>query len=77
MIYYFTALVISYSMTPDTTTKAFVWYDREYLCQDAMNKGAADQIYSHLYELYDDLEMKCIVSDKISYTLRPRLRGED
>ena len=76
MIHYFTALVISYSMDPGSVTKSFVWYDRERHCQEAMDDGLADPLYRQLYELYDDLEMRCVVSDEVSFVLKPRLRPE-
>jgi len=76
MIYYFTALVISYSMDPGSVTKSFVWYDREWHCQEALDDGLADPLYTQLYELYDDLEMRCVVSDEVSFVLKPRLREE-
>jgi len=76
MIYYFTALVISYSMDPDTVTKSYVWYDRERHCQEAMNDSLADPLYTQLYELYDDLHMTCVVSDQVSFVLKPKLRPE-
>ena len=77
MIYYFTALVISYSMDPDTTTKSYVWYDRERHCQEAMNNGLGDPIYDQLYELYGtDIMMTCYVSDQVSFILKPKLRPE-
>lgn len=76
MIYYFTALVISYSMDVDSVTTSYVWYDRERHCQEAMDDGLADPLYTQLYELYDDLEMRCVVSDKVSFVLKPRLRPE-
>ena len=74
MIYYFTALVISYSMDPGSVTKSYVWYDRERHCQEAMDRGLADPVYEHLYSMYDDLEMRCHVSDEVSFVLKPRLR---
>ena len=76
MIYYFTALVISYSMDPDMVTKSYVWYDRERHCQEAMNDSLADPLYTQLYELYDDLSMTCVVSDQVSFVLKPKLRPE-
>jgi len=76
MIYYFTALVISYSIDPGSVTKSFVWYDREWHCQEALDDGLADPLYTQLYELYDDLEMRCVVSDEVSFVLKPRLREE-
>ena len=75
MIYYFTALVITYSMTPDTETTSYIWYDRERHCQEAL-QGLADPIYNQIYELYDDTSMQCVVSDKVSYVLKPKLRPE-
>ena len=57
VIYYFTALVISYSMDPDTVTKSYVWYDRERHFQEAMNDSLADPLYPQLHELYEDLHM--------------------
>ena len=75
MIYYFTALVISYSMDPGSVTQSFVWYDREAHCQEALS-GLADPIYSQLYELYEDTSMTCVVSDQVSFVLKPRLREE-
>ena len=77
MIYYFTALVISYSMDPDTVTKSYVWYDRERHCQEAMNNGLGDLLYDQLYELYGtDIMMTCYVSDQVSFILKPKLRPE-
>jgi len=76
MIYYFTALVISYSMDVDSVTTSYVWYDRERHCQEALDDGLADPLYIQLYELYDDLEMRCFVSDEVSFVLKPRLRPE-
>ena len=78
MIYYYTALVISYSMDPDTVTKSFVWYDRERHCVEAMNDKLADPLYDQLYELYgEDIMMSCQVSDQVSYVLKPKLREEN
>lgn len=78
MIYYYTALVISYSMDPDTVTKSFVWYDRERHCVEAMNDKLADPLYDQLYELYGgDIMMSCHVSDQVSYVLKPKLREEN
>ena len=76
MIYYYTALVISYSMDPDTVTKSFVWYDRERHCQEALG-GLVDPLYTQIYELYEDVMITCVVSDRVSYVLKPRLRGEN
>lgn len=77
MIYYFTALVISYSIG-DQEASAVVWYDRERHCIEAMNDRLADPIYNHLYELYgNDIMMKCFVSEEVSFKLRPRLRPEE
>ena len=76
MIYYFTALVISYSMDVGSVTTSYVWYDRERHCQEAMSAGLADPLYTQLYELYDNLEMRCHVSDEVSFVLKPRLREE-
>ena len=78
MIYYFTALVISYSMDPDTVTKSYVWYDRERHCIEAMNEGLMDGVYDQLHELYgNDIMMQCQVSDQASFILRPKLRPEE
>ena len=77
MIYYFTALVISYSMDQGSVTKSYVWYDRERHCQEALNDGLADPLYTQLYELYDDLMMECHVSDQVSFILKPRLRPKE
>ena len=77
MIYYFTALVISYSMG-DQEARTVVWYDRERHCQEAMDDGLADPLYTQLYELYgEDIMMKCHVSEDVSYVLRPRLRPKE
>ena len=75
MIYYFTALVISYAINGEPA-KAHVWYDRERHCQEAMNDSLADPLYNQLYELYDDLAMTCVVSDQVSFVLKPKLRPE-
>jgi len=76
MIYYFTALVVSYAINGEPA-KAVVWYDRERHCQEAMNDGLADPLYAQLYELYDDLMMECHVSDQASFILKPRLRPKE
>jgi len=76
MIYYYTALVISYSMDQGSVTKSFVWYDRERHCQEAMDDGLADPVYTQLYELYEDTMMTCVVSDQVSYVLKPKLRED-
>ena len=57
MIYYFTALVITYSMDPDTVTTSYVWYDRERHCREALQE-LADPIYTQIYELYEDTSGK-------------------
>jgi hypothetical protein len=44
MIYYFTALVITYSMDAESVTTSYIWYDRERHCQEAL-QGLADPIY--------------------------------
>ena len=75
MIYYYTALVISYAINGEPA-KAAVWYDRERHCQEAMNDSLADPLYAQLYELYDDLHMTCVVSDQVSFVLKPKLRPE-
>lgn len=76
MIYYFTALVITYSMDADSVTTSYIWYDRERHCQEAL-QGLADPIYTQIYELYEDTMMECVVSDKVSYVLKPKLRPEN
>jgi hypothetical protein len=45
-------------------------------CQEAMNDSLADPLYTQLYELYDDLAMTCVVSDQVSFVLKPKLRPE-
>lgn len=76
MIYYFTALVITYSMDADNVTTSYIWYDRERHCQEAL-QGLADPIYTQIYDLYEDTAMQCVVSDKVSYVLKPKLRPEN
>lgn len=76
MIYYFTALVITYSMNPETVTTSYIWYDRERHCREALQE-LADPIYSQIYELYEDTSMQCVVSDQVSYVLKPKLRPDD
>ena len=76
MIYYFTALVITYSMTPDTETTSYIWYDRERHCREALQE-LVDPIYNQIYELYENTAMQCVVSDKVSYVLKPKLRPEN
>ena len=76
MIYYYTALVISYAIDGEPV-KAAVWYDRESRCIEAMNDRLFDPLYNHLYELYGtDIMMQCYVSEEVSYILRPELRPE-
>ena len=78
MIYYYTALVISYSMDQGTVTKSFVWYDRERHCVEAMNEGLMDGVYTQLHELYgNDIMMQCHVSDQVSFVLSPKLRPKE
>ena len=77
MIYYYTALVISYAINGEPV-KAAVWYDRESRCIEAMNDRLFDPLYNHLYELYGtDIMMKCHVSEEVSYKLLPKLRPEE
>ena len=76
MIYYFTALVISYAIDANEV-HAMVWYDNERHCLEAMNERYADPLYNQLYELYgSDIMMSCEVSEVVSYTVRPKLREE-
>lgn len=75
MIYYYTALVISYALGGEEV-KTVVWYDREQHCQEAMR--VVDPLYSQLYDLYgNDIMVSCYVSEKVSYILRPKLRPEE
>lgn len=76
MIYYYTALVITYSMDADSVTTSYIWYDRERHCREALQE-LADPIYNQIYELYEDIAMQCVVSDKVSYVLKPKLRLEN
>lgn len=73
MIYYFTALVITYSMDTESVTTSYIWYDRERHCREALQE-LADPIYNQIYELYEDTSMQCVVSDQVSFVLRPKLR---
>ena len=73
MIYYYTALVITYSMDAESVTTSYIWYDRERHCREAL-QWLADPIYQQIYELYEDTSMQCVVSDKVSYVLKPKLR---
>ena len=74
MIYYFTALVITYSMDAESVT-SYIWYDRERHCREAL-QGLADPIYEQIHDLYEGTAMQCVVSDKVSYVLKPKLRLE-
>ena len=77
MIYYLTALVISYTIGTNNVD-VVVWYEREDHCIEAMNDRLADPLYNHLYELYgSDIMINCEVTDKLSYELRPKLRPEE
>ena len=76
MIYYFTALVITYSMDAESVTTSYIWYDRERHCQEAL-QGLADPIYDQVSDLYEDTMMQCVVSDQVSYVLKPKLRPEN
>ena len=75
MIYYYTALVITYSMTPDTETTSYIWYDRERHCQEAL-QSLVEPIYTQIFELYDDTMAVCHVSEEVSFVLKPKLREE-
>jgi len=76
MIYYYTALVITYSMDQGLVTTSYIWYDRERHCREVLDAGLADPVYTQLYELYEDTMMTCVVSDQVSYVLKPKLRPE-
>jgi len=77
MIYYFTALVITYTIGVNEVNTV-VWYENESHCQEAMDSGLSDPLYDHLYELYgNDIMMNCEVSDKVSYMIKPKERPED
>ena len=75
MIYYYTALVLTYSMSSGMETTSYIWYDRERHCQEAL-QGLIDPIYSQIYDLYEDTMATCHVSDEVSFVLRPKLRKE-
>ena len=75
MIYYYTALVLVYSMSDGMETTSYIWYDRERHCQEAL-QTLIDPIYSQIHDLYDDTTAKCHVSDEISFVLKPKLREE-
>ena len=75
MIYYYTALVLTYSMSNGMETTSYIWYDRERHCQEAL-QGLADPVYGQIYELYNDTAMMCVVSDEVSFVLKPKLREE-
>jgi len=77
MIYYYAALVITYSMTDGTQTTSYVWFDRERHCWEAMQSGEADALYDRIYNLYDDVSMTCHVSNEVSYILKAKLRPEE
>lgn len=77
MIYYYTALVLTYAIegTPVTTK---VWYDRERHCREAVRSGLIDGIYDQLYDLYgNDMMLTCEVSDVPSFILKPKLRPKE
>lgn len=75
MIYYYTALVVSYALNGEAV-ETVVWYDRERHCQEAMS--VVDPLYSQLYDLYgNDIMVSCFVSEKVSHVLRPKLRPEE
>jgi len=75
MIYYYTALVLTYSMSNGMETTSYIWYDRERHCQEAL-QGLADPIYSQIHDLYEDTMATCHVSDEVSFVLKPKLREE-
>lgn len=75
MIYYYTALVLVYSMSNGMETTSYIWYDRERHCQEAL-QSLIDPIYSQIYDLYDDTMATCHVSDEVSFVLKPKLREE-
>jgi len=62
MIYYYTALVISYSMDQGSVTTSYIWYDRERHCREVLDAGLADPVYTQL--------------DQVSYVLKPKLRED-
>ena len=77
MIYYYTALVLTYAIegTPVTTK---VWYDRERHCREAVRSGLMDGMYDQLYDLYgNDMMLTCEVSDVPSFILKPKLRPKE
>ena len=75
MIYYYTALGLTYSMSSGMEPTSYIWYDRERHCQEAL-QGLIDPIYSQIYDLYEDTMATCHVSDEVSFVLRPKLRKE-
>jgi hypothetical protein len=77
MIYYYTALVISYMAEPDFYSQSVIWYSRKRHCVEAMRSESVNNLYDDLVELYgNDIMMKCHVSKEVSFVLKPKLRGE-
>lgn len=77
MIYYYTALVISYMTEPEYYSQSVIWYSRERHCVEAMRSESVENLYDDLAELYgNDIMMKCHVSKEVSFVLKPKLREE-
>jgi hypothetical protein len=76
MIEYFTAMVIAYTVQGHNIETA-IWFQSEKHCYLAMNKGSADGIYDHLYDLYGkEIMMGCYPTDRVSNVIKPKVRPE-
>ena len=76
MIEFFTVLMIDYEMPAHNAAPlASIVYASENHCQQVMDQGLADPIYSHIVKLYgNDIYMTCVETDVVSSALRPRAR---
>ena len=80
LIDFFTILFLDYELKAhDAVPLAYVVYETEAHCQQALDRGLADPVYDDLMHLYgNDIMMFCHVTDQVSKTMiRPRARPSD
>lgn len=75
MIDFITMLIISYHVSGQPVNVTVI-YDRERHCKEAMNISMP--LYNQLYDLYgNEIMMRCVVTDHVSYGKRPKAKPFD
>lgn len=80
LIDFFTILFLDYELKAHAAVPlAYVVYETEAHCQQALDRGLADPVYDHLMSLYgNDIMMWCHVTNQVSKPMiRPRARPSD